>query len=116
MDVDVQSRTSWPLASQDAPVPPGEWTAFSLDQDVTRLKFAVIAKASSGRETSLTVGVRSGDKSETRRIPLRLPAPDVVDLVVHQIGGAVGAADRGHGELPAAALPQSRSTSIALRW
>jgi hypothetical protein len=75
------------LPGGTTPIAPDKWMDFSLDQEPTRLKYAVIAKASNGRETSLTISVRRGEKSETRRIPIRLPAPDVVDLLVHQIGG-----------------------------
>ncbi len=71
------------------PVAPGKWTDFSLAEDVTRLKYAVVARVPGGRETSLTVNVRCGEKSASRRIPIRLPSPDVIDMVVYQTGGRV---------------------------
>ena len=72
------------LPGESAAVPPDKWVDFSLGQDATRLSTRSPPKRSAAAETSLTVSVRSGDKTEARRVSIRLPSPDVVDLVVRR--------------------------------
>jgi hypothetical protein len=69
-------------------VAPDKWTEFPLDLGLATLRFAIDAKATTGRETALTVTVVCGDQRETRRIALRLPSPDVIDMVAFQSGNS----------------------------
>jgi len=70
------------------PVSSGQWTEFPLNLDVATLKFVLTAKAATGRETALTATFACGNQRETRRIALRLPSPDAIDMIAFQTCGA----------------------------